>query len=148
MGSIIGWHCNDCGSKESFFCGGGMLGFNQPSVVERSKNGTFGPAMKQLFGGGIPKGWTVFTENAFYRCPHCDSVIESNTFRIDDDHGGWLVYHMKPKACETCKEELFFWDDKVPMTEKELRARCRKYSDNGCPKCGGKNISIDWGEWD
>lgn len=56
MGSIIGWHCEDCGVGESFNCGGGMMGFNEPAAVENSKDGTFGPAMKRLLGDGIPEG--------------------------------------------------------------------------------------------
>lgn len=148
MGSIIGWHCSDCGAGESFYCGGGMMGFNEPAAVEHSKDGTFGPAMKRLLGDGIPEGWTVFAENVFYRCPNCDGVISGGALRIDDRSGGWLTFHIKPDVCETCNEELIFWDDKVPMSESELLARCEGYVESGCPKCGGTNVSVDAGNWD
>jgi len=148
MGSMVGWHCNDCGAEESFLCGGGMMGINEPAVVDCSKDGTFGSAMKALFADGIPNGWTVFTENAFYLCPNCGGIADGGTLRIDDGGSGWLVYHMEPSPCPACGERLLFWDDKVPMGERELMVRCEGYAEQGCPKCVSKNISLPAGEWD
>ena len=148
MGSMISWHCEDCGAEESFFTGGGMMFYNEPAVVEASKSGDFGNAMKALLGNGVPEGWTVFRENAFYLCPNCGGVISGGTLKIDDGGSGWLVYHTEPDACESCGEELVFWDDKVPLSDSELIKRCEEYSENGCPKCNGKHVSLSMGNWD
>jgi len=104
--------------------------------------------MKLLLGEGIPEGWNTFAENAFYLCPNCDNVIASETLRIDDGSGNWLVHHVKPNACPKCGEELVFWDDKVPMGELDLAARCDGFAENGCLKCGSTNVSITAGNWD
>ena len=122
--------------------------YNEPAVVEVAKGGDFGEAMKTLIGDGIPEGWTVFRENAFYLCPNCGSVISGGTLKIDDGGSGWLVYHTKPDACASCGEELVFWDDKVPLSGDELIKRCESYSENGCPKCNGKHVSPSMGNWD
>lgn len=148
MGSIIGWRCEDCGARQGFALGGGRQSYNNPEVVEQSANGSFGPAMKRLLGEGIPDGWTVLRESAYYRCPKCGGVVRGGTLRIDNGTGWWLAYHTKPDACETCGEELFFWPDKVPMSEKELLARCEGYVESGCPKCGGTNVIVVAGAWD
>ena len=148
MGSIIGWHCEDCGAGESFYTGGGMMFYNEPAVVEVSKSGDFGEAMKALLGDGIPEGWTVFRENAFYLCPNCGGIISGGTLKIDDGGPGWLVYHTKPDACASCGEELVFWDDKVPLSGDELIRRCEGYSENGCPKCNGRHVLPSMGNWD
>lgn len=148
MGSMIGWHCNNCGAEESFLCGGGMMGLNEPAVVDYSKDATFGIAMKTLFADGIPDGWTVITENAFYLCPNCGGVIHGSSLRIDDGGPGWLVYHAEPRPCPTCGEKLLFRDDKHPMSGRELFARCEGYAEQGCPKCGNKDVGLSAGEWD
>ena len=148
MGSMINLHCEDCGAKESFFAGGGMMFYNEPAVVEASKSGDFGNAMKALLGNGVPEGWTVFRENAFYLCPNCGGVISGGTLKIDDGGSGWLVYHTEPDACESCGGEPVFWDDKVPMSERELIARCKERSEKGCSKCGGRHVSLSMGNWD
>ena len=148
MGSMINLHCEDCGAKESFFAGGGMMFYNEPAVVEASKSGDFGNAMKALLGNGVPEGWTVFRENAFYLCPNCGGVISGGTLKIDDGGSGWLVYHAEPDACESCGGEPVFWDDKVPMSERELIARCEERSEKGCSKCGGRHVSLSMGNWD
>ena len=148
MGSMIGWHCEDCGAEESFFCGGGMMYFNEHEVVDLAKNGDFGQAMKTLLGDGVPDGWTIFRENVFYLCPSCGDIISGGRLRIDDGGSGWLSYHTKPDACPSCGEELVFWDDKVPMNERELMARCEERSEKGCPKCEGKRVSLTIGNWD
>lgn len=144
MGSMAEWHCKDCGAGESFYCGSGMGGFNNPAVVEQAKDGTFGPAMKRLLGDGIPDGWFVFTENVFYRCLTCNDITNGSALRIDDGSGGWLTYYIQPDDCETC-EEL---GDLELMSEDELFDRCKKYSDDGCPKCGGKHVALNFGCWD
>lgn len=148
MGTIIGWRCEDCGARRGFALGGGRRSYNNPEVVEQSANGSLGPAMKKLLEEGIPDGWTVLRESAYYNCPKCGEVIGGATIRIDDGSGWWLTYHAKPDACESCGEELFFWPDKVPMSEKELLARCEHYVKNGCPACGGTNVSVDMANWD
>ena len=148
MGRMYSWHCEDCGAGESFCCGGGMMSFNDPAVVEESGNGSLGPAMKRLLGEGVPEGWFVFSSNEFYRCPNCGNVIEKRGLRIEDGGSGWLDYHVKPYTCGSCGEELAFWDDMVPMTEDELWLRCEGYATNGCPVCTSKNVTIDAGLWD
>lgn len=148
MGNMYEWHCNECGANEEFYCGGGFLSFNDPDVVELSRSGAYGPAMKTLLGNGIPEGWTVFNKNAFYLCPGCGGIINGSVLRIDDRSGSWLEYHAKPEACPNCGEELVFWDDKVPMSENELVARCQGYAEKGCPKCGSKKVSTSFANWD
>lgn len=151
MGKIIGWYCKDCGASESFYSGGGMLSFNDSDFVSRSKDGSCGPAMKRLLGDGIPKGWTVFEEHVFYRCPNpnCGGVIEGSAFKIaDGSRRGWLAYYVKPDSCEVCGEELAFWDDRTPMSDGDLLALCQKQVDDGCPNCGGANAQLLMGCWD
>lgn len=141
MRSMLGWCCEDCGTGKTYMCGGGFMSFNESEVVELSKGGALGPAMRALLGDGIPEGWTVFRQNAFYECPGCGDVIWGGTIRIDDKGGGWLVYHAEPDPCPTCGEELVFWDDKVPMSERVLMDKCSKIVEQGCPECGGKGVS-------
>lgn len=148
MGSIVGWRCEDCGSGEMFYCGGGMLSFNEPRVAEGSRVGVYGPAMKALLGDGIPSGWTVISERCFFACSRCDSIIEGETFTIDDGSGGWLVYYDEPSACEKCGNVLISLDEKIPLSEREITARCNKRVEEGCPECGGKKCSFEWGCWD
>lgn len=148
MGSMYGWHCEECGAKEEFYCGGGFLSFNNPEVVEMSSSGDYGPAMEVLLGSGIPDGWTVFNENVFYLCPECDSIIPGAALTIEDGSGSWLVYYNKPEVCPSCGEELSFWDDKTPIDEGVLWARCQRYVETGCPKCGGKKVTADLARWD
>lgn len=148
MGKMFGWRYGDCGAGESFHCGGGMLFFNEPEVVELSKKGDFGEAMKQLFRDGIPEGWTVFRENVYYLCPGCEGAIDGGTLRIKDGGPGWLVYHTAPSSCPSCGEELVFWDDKVPMSERDIAARCDGRAEEGCPKCGGRYVESTFGCWD
>lgn len=149
MGKIIGWYCKDCGAGNSFYSGSGMLSFNDSDFVLRSKDGSCGPAMKRLLGDGIPEGWTVFEERVFYRCPNCDGAIEGSAFKIDDGGGsGWLAFYVKPDSCETCGEELVFWDDRIPMSDSDLLALCQKQVDDGCPNCGGANAQLVKGCWD
>ena len=148
MGEYVSWHCSKCGEGESFSLGGGMLGFNNPEVLERAEKGELGPAMETLLANGVPEGWTLFNENAFYLCPSCEAVIPGGTVRIDDGSGNWLVFHEAPDACPSCGEELCFWDDKVPMSFGELRARCVKRSEGACPKCGAEAVELGFGSWD
>ena len=148
MGGIIGWHCNDCNESQSFYCGGGMFWINEEEVVEYSKEGKLGHAMRTLFGNGIPEGWTVFRKNEFYRCPNCGSIIRGGGFDIDDRSGGWFVYHLSPVPCGSCGEELTFRDDKVPLSYRELVQYCEERIKDGCPKCGGRNVTVDEGNWD
>ncbi len=142
MGSMYGWHCEECGAGDEYYCGGGFLSFNNPEVVELSKSGDYGPAMKALLGNGIPEGWTVFGESVFYLCPNCGDVIPGDTLRIDDGSGCWLTFHTEPEPCPSCGEKLSSWEDKVPMRERELSARCESYFENGCPKCGSKKVNL------
>ena len=148
MGSFAGWRCKSCGAHEEFSCGGGMMGLNNPAVVEQARKGELGPAMKALLADGIPEGWMLFEERAYYRCPECDGAIEGTTVRIDDRSGNWLVYHLEPPACAKCGEKLMFWDDKVPMSFDALLARCKSYAENGCPTCRSKDVELDLGNWD
>ena len=149
MGTMYGWHCEDCGAGKMFRCGGGFLSFNQPEVEELSSKGEFGPAMKMLFGDGIPNGWSTFRENVFYRCRRCGSVMDGAAYRITDTgKRGWLVFYVEPDACPSCGQELMFWDEKKPMSEREISALCGEYEKNGCPECGRKNVSPDGGFWD
>lgn len=149
MGSIIGWRCEDCGAGESLYCGGGMGWIDEPAVAEGSSEGAFGHAMERLFGDGIPKGWSVFRVNEHYLCPNCGGVIRGGGFRIDDGSGaGWLDFHLEPDACEACGCALAFWDDRMPLSERELARHCEDIAKNGCPKCGGKNVSVEFGNWD
>lgn len=144
----MGWQCQDCNSCEVFYCGGGMLSFNEPAVVELAEEGKFGPAMKMLLGKGIPEGWTVCRENCFYECCDCSGTIGGGTIRIDDGSGGWLIYYDEPSACEKCGNVLFLWSEKVPLSEREISARCDRRVDEGCPECGGKNVLLQMGNWD
>lgn len=148
MGEMLGWRCEACGAGESFMLGGGMMGFSNPGLAEQAKAGDFGPAMQRLWGDGIPEGWDVFRENAYYLCPDCGDLIEGSVFRIDDGSGGWLVFHVKPDACPSCGEELIFWDDKVPLCDCKIEERCRGFAVGGCPACGGTDVSLVNGCWD
>lgn len=148
MGTGIGWKCKSCGVGETFMCGGGMMSLNEPEVVECSRDGSFGPAMKALLGDGIPDGWTVFRENVFYRCPGCDAIVPGGAIRIDDESGGWIVYHTKPGECPSCGEGLWLWSDRAPMSEDELLRRCEGYAREGCPECGGTDVEITTMYWD
>ncbi len=148
MGKLIGWECDDCGAREAFHCGGGMMGFSDPEVIEHSCDGSFGPAMKTLLGNGVPDGWSTYNEAVYYQCPNCDHIIPGGAVRIEDGSGSWLVYHIEPDDCEVCGEELAFWDDKVPLSEDELLKRCFQRSEEPCPKCGGKNVQLTLGDWD
>lgn len=150
MGKMVGWFCRDCGASEEFYLGSGMSAFDDASsVVERSKEGVYGRAMKKLLGDGIPEGWAVFKERVFYRCPNCDGVIEGGAFKIDDGSGsGWLTFHVKPDSCEACGEELVFWDDRILMSDRELLVLCQKHVDDGCPNCGSANVQLITGCWD
>lgn len=148
MGSIAGWQCGACGSGEEFYCGGGMFSFNEPAVVELAGDGRFGPAMKSLLGDGIPEGWTVYRESCFYECRDCGGTIDGGTIRIDDGSGGWLIYHDEPDVCGRCGYQLHMWDERVPLSEREIAARCDRRIEDGCPECGGKNILLQMGCWD
>ena len=148
MGDFVGWHCDNCGAEESYYMGGGMLGFNDPEVVKLAQAGKLGPAMKALLADGIPDGWTLFNERVFYSCPKCKNVIAGQTVRIDDASGNWLVFHIAPPACSKCGEGLAYWDDKVPMTLADLHGRCNAFVEEGCPSCGKKSVVVDSGSWD
>jgi len=148
MGEYMGWRCADCGAGEGFRSGGGMLSFNDPELVDRAKAGELGPAMQVLLAEGIPQGWTLFNESAFYPCPGCGGVIAGGVVRIDDGSGNWLVFHAAPDACGECGYELLHWDERVPMGESELASRCAERVEAGCPECGGKNVVLESMDWD
>lgn len=150
MGMIIGWFCRDCGAGEEFYFGSGMNAFDDgPSVVERSKEGSYGPAMKKLFGDGIPEGWAVFKERVFYRCSNCDEAIGGIAVKIDDGSGcGLLIFYLKPEKCDRCGETYDFWSDMLPMSEDELLDRCQRHVDDGCSSCGSSNVQLLVGRWD
>ena len=149
MGSLFGWHCNDCGAGESFGCGTGMRPLLSHEIQEDAANGSLGPAMQRLFKDGIPEGWTVSRKNDYYLCPNCGGIIDGASLRIDDGSGaGWLDYHLEPEACKACGCELVFWDDHVPLSERELQRRCEDIAKAGCPKCGSKHVSVEFGNWD
>lgn len=148
MGNIAGWICASCNAGEEFFMGGGMGGSDDPVVADRAREGLLGPAMKALLGEGIPEGWSVFQENCFYECRCCGAVIPGKTFLIDDRSGCWLVFHDEPAACEKCGNALDSWDEKVPLTEREIEHRCEMRMREGCSECGGRNILGQHGCWD
>lgn len=149
MGSIIGWRCENCGAGESFQFGIGMRLVDSTAIAEDASNGSLGPAMQRLFSDGIPEGWTVSRFSEYYLCPSCGGIIKGAALRIDDGGGaGWLDYHLEPEACEACECELAFWDDRVPLSEHELSLRCEDTAKAGCPKCGGMNVSVEFGNWD
>ena len=148
MGEIAGWQCDDCGASEEFFCGGGMFSFNEPRVVEGAKEGAYGPAMRALLGDGVPSGWTVSSERCFFACGGCGSIIEGESFTIDDRSGGWLVYHASPGVCGKCGHFPDFWDERVPLTDREIAVRCDRRAEEGCPECGSKNVLLQMGCWD
>lgn len=148
MGRFFEWGCRDCGAGESFLCGGGFSDFNPPDVVEQSKRGDLGPALKALLGNGIPKGWSVLRENSYYRCPSCGEVVLGTLLQIEDGGNGRLEYHVVPDNCPSCGESLQTTERMTPLSEEELSARCEGFASAGCPKCGGKNVSVITGSWD
>lgn len=124
-----------------------MLGLNDPEVIERAKAGELGPAMRILLSDEDNSEWLV-NENAFYLCTNCGSVIKGNSVRINDGSGNRLVFYYKPPTCASCGEELFYEEDKVPMSKKELSDRCVEYKEIGCPNCGKNAIKLDFSCWD
>ncbi len=149
MGSMIGWRCGDCGAGEDFQCGTGMSCLDDADVAALLTSGTFGPRMTEQFKDGIPEGWYVFKENEYFECPECGGIVEGQAFKIySDEDAGWLVFHAEPKPCGTCGERLFFWSDKVPLSERKLAERCQGFASRGCPHCGGSHVSVMTGCWD
>lgn len=148
MGTMIGWECEDCGARETFSCGTGMMGINDPELVRRAGDGSLGPAMKMLLGGGVPDGWYAYRENAYYECPECGAIIAGSSVRIADGSRGRLVYHARPDVCEACGEDFDFWDDTVPLSEDDLLNRCRCKVESGCPKCESRNARYFLANWD
>lgn len=149
MGSIIGWRCEDCGSGEEFWCGAGGSYLDDADVEALLTEGAFGPRMTALLKGGIPEGWYVFRENEYFECPECGGIVAGQAFRIyADGESGWLVYHTEPQPCSTCGERLYFWADKVALSERKLTERCQGFASHGCPRCGGSHVSAYGGSWD
>ena len=109
MGCLLEWCCRDCGAGESFLCGGGFSDFNPADVVEQSRRGDFGPALKALLGNGIPKGWSVRRENSYYECPFCGGVVWVPHCRSRAGAMGGLSITSSPtnapRAANRCRSE-------------------------------------------
>lgn len=147
-GEFVGWNCRECEANESFYYGIGTSLLNDDDFARMCDDGDYGPATRALLGDGVPEGWTVNEENAFYTCPKCGDVIQGSAIRIDDGSGSMLVAYADVPACGSCGEKPVFLEDMVPMSFAELTDRCKAISESKCPKCGADAVEMDMGNWD
>ena len=102
----MGWQCEGCGSGEEFYCGCGILSFNEPAVIELAEEGKFGPAMKMLCGNNLSISGNVFyrsgvqaqgEDNSHIILEKCRNLsVTGNTFVIGKDEDG-VVKGMYPQ---------------------------------------------------
>ena len=145
MGSMYEWSCESCGAGERFSCGGGMLSYNEPSVISRAGEGAYGEAMARLLQDGVPDGWSVFRSQIYWLCPECDATFEGTELSVNDRGEGKLIYRAAPGTCPACGWELV---DETPMSEADISDRCMSRQRDGCPKCGGRTVTFTFGNWD
>lgn len=148
MGQVIGWKCKGCGCGEEFVCGSGMMAPDREAIARDAREGRFGAAARALLGGGIPGGWDIHCESAFYACPECGGIIAGRTVSVADGSGNWVVLHEDPGTCPDCGAGVSFWDERIPVRETELAQRCERRLADGCPKCGGTDVELVVADWD
>lgn len=147
MGSGIGWRCTSCGAEKTYLLGGSMGGFNSEEVLGAAKKGRFGEAVRHLISGESLDAPTTFEHYEWFRCPSCDEVFQGRSIELSFKDGCRLRYLDIP-ACPSCCEEMYFDDDREPLSEGDLHRLVEERVREGCPSCGGHAVEPVFMMWD
>lgn len=149
MGAAFGWRCENCGAGEGFSTGSGMRSFNVSETHARIRRGKLGKIAKHLLSDDCPLDVNTIDASAYFRCPDCSALGEGAKVMLTVKGDKFdLALHVPPERCPRCGGNFEFAENRVPVSDGEIREHVMRTAESGCPECGSKAVKLEEMCWD